>query len=123
MVWLQEKKRIVPRISPSRTEIQTKPSTKRLSKSLETSTPTKPYKADYMLESYLASTPLSKVSRTRSTVYNQSNPNPDDHLENWQPLMANLGAFVAKKKQLQKYCRKANEAHHYRNARITSEDD
>ena len=45
-------------------------------------------------------TALESISNTVNSL-NQSNPNSDDHLENWQPLMANIDAFVAKKKQLQ----------------------
>jgi len=43
---------------------------------------------------------LESISNTVNSL-NQSNPSSDDHLENWQPLMANIDAFVAKKKQLQ----------------------
>jgi hypothetical protein len=43
---------------------------------------------------------LESISNTVNSL-NQSNPSSDDHLENWHPLMANIDAFVAKKKQLQ----------------------
>lgn len=45
-------------------------------------------------------TTLESISNTINNL-NQSNPSSDDHLENWQPLMVNIEAFVAKKKQLQ----------------------
>jgi hypothetical protein len=43
---------------------------------------------------------LESISNTVGNL-NQSNQSSDDYLENWQPLMANMDAFVAKKKQLQ----------------------
>jgi hypothetical protein len=43
---------------------------------------------------------LESISNTVNSL-NQSNSNSDDLLENWQPLMANIDAFVGKKKQLQ----------------------
>jgi len=43
---------------------------------------------------------LESISNTVGNL-NQSNQSSDDYLENWQPLMVNMEAFVAKKKQLQ----------------------
>jgi hypothetical protein len=43
---------------------------------------------------------LESISNTVGNL-NQSNQSSDDYLESWQPLMANMDAFVAKKKQLQ----------------------
>ena len=43
---------------------------------------------------------LESISNTVGNL-NQSNQSSDDYLENWQPLIANMDAFVAKKKQLQ----------------------
>jgi hypothetical protein len=43
---------------------------------------------------------LESISHTVGNL-NQSNQSSDDYLENWQPLMVNIDAFIAKKKQLQ----------------------
>ena len=43
---------------------------------------------------------LEGISNTVSNL-NQSNQGTDSYLENWQPLIANIEAFIAKKKQLQ----------------------
>jgi len=43
---------------------------------------------------------LEGISNTVSNL-NQSNQAADNYLENWQPLIANIEAFIAKKKQLQ----------------------
>ena len=43
---------------------------------------------------------LEGISNTVSNL-NQSNQGADSYLENWQPLIANIEAFIAKKKQLQ----------------------
>jgi hypothetical protein len=45
-------------------------------------------------------TTLEGISNTVNNL-NQSNQGTDDYLENWQPLLANIDAFIAKKKQLQ----------------------
>ena len=43
---------------------------------------------------------LEGISNTVSNL-NQSNQGTDSYLENWQPLITNIEAFIAKKKQLQ----------------------
>jgi cell division protein FtsB len=43
---------------------------------------------------------LENISNTVRNL-NQSQQSSDDYLENWQPLTANIDAFIAKKKQLQ----------------------
>jgi arsenate reductase-like glutaredoxin family protein len=45
-------------------------------------------------------TTLEGISNTVRNL-NQSQQNSDEHLETWQPLTANIDAFITKKKQLQ----------------------